>query len=75
MKGFSKLYTLSNFALFVLALFLISNMISQKLFEILHEKASRNALQTGSLFLAHAPETFRYLNPTVKEGAELCHQL
>ena len=37
-----------------------------------HEKASRNVLQTGSLFLAHAPETLSYLNPTVKEGAEQC---
>ena len=38
-----------------------------------HLKASRTALQTGSLFLAH--ETLSYLNPTVKVGAEQCYQL
>ena len=49
-----------------------------------HEKATRTALHTGSLFLAHATETLSYfkiylftyvLNPYVKEGAEQCRQL
>ena len=37
-----------------------------------HKKASRNVLQTGSLFLVPAPLTLSYLNPTAKEGAEQC---